>query len=387
MSNEQIRGDADTDLVEVVNIFDMRFFSVSVQHSTPCDVCQPPPPPPPANAIQMMMTAARDAAGKDLPGPIQDPKHGIDKLRNAILSYFEEKGCRFPRNAGPCATKLLSKLTDFLYYTDGQYRKLESVISRDKLVPPVFQERFSGFNCPEKSKYKKRTLDNLSESKLEGFTVQIRETIQGQPYLNSMPWAEVKVQILDLVIVIERYCLRLRNQRVRSKIVRETPRSHLEIATNITVMKANKGKVHPMLTDLDKELRSKDLYVPVAVREFLPTHERRRVHDLIEELIHEGLTVKCVHKVVEVGGNKPSLHFVWRLGENDDDEGQLINRCSQVIRTIEAEAPVYERRITKRQFLESFGFIGNPVALRAIFRELTRDHAVSPGEPKPKRNG
>lgn len=57
--------------------------------------------------------------------------------------------------------------------------------------------------------------------------------------------------------------------------------------------------------------------VTVAVREFLPTH------------------------VVHVGGNKPSLHFIWKVGQNED-EGELIHRCWQVIRTIESESPVYE---------------------------------------------
>lgn len=113
----------------------------------------------------------------------------------------------------------------------------------------------------------------------------------------------------------------------------------------------------------------------MAVREFLPTHDRRRVHDIIEELIHEGLKEKCVHKVVHVGGNKPSLHFIWKVEQNED-EGELINRCCQVIRTIESEAPVYERRISKRYFMQSFGFIGNPVTLRAIFKELTGDQSA-----------
>ena len=53
-------------------------------------------------------------------------------------------------------------------------------------VRTVFKTRFSGFNCPEKHKHKKQTLSNLAEQKLEKYTIQIRELIQGQQYLNEM---------------------------------------------------------------------------------------------------------------------------------------------------------------------------------------------------------
>ena len=43
-----------------------------------------------------------------------------------------------------------------------------------------------------------------------------------------------------------------------------------------------------MLSDLDRELSNKDLYAPVAVRELVPSLDRCRVHELIDDLIHEG---------------------------------------------------------------------------------------------------
>ena len=121
-----------------------------------------------------------------------------------------------------------------LFYLDGQYSKIEAVISMEKLVPHVFKQKFSGFNCPQQSKHRKRTLNNLSEKKLEGYALQMHEIMQGERYLNVMPWAEVKNQIVDLVVVIEQYCLHLRNQRTRSKLASKTPCSRLEIETNVT---------------------------------------------------------------------------------------------------------------------------------------------------------
>ena len=374
-STETIQGNTETNVIEAVNIFGMRFFSLTVQHTTPCHKCLPPPVQQPQNAFNVMMAAARDAAENDIPAPVDDPKTNMDRLRNKVLSYFEEKGCRFPKNSGKGASSFVSRLCDILFYVDGQYSKVEAVISREKLIPAIFKQKFTGFNCPQQSKHKKRTLSNLSEKKLESYAVQMREIMQGQRYLDLMPWTAIKMQIVDLVVVIEQYCLRLRNQRLRTKIAQETPKSRLEIEANVTVIKSKSCPVDYMLSDLDKEVSDKDFYVPVAVREFLPTFNRRRVHELINELIRGGLRVKSVHYVHHIGGNKPSLHFIWKVGENDL-EGELINKCNQVIRSIESEIPVYERRITKKQFMYAFGFIGNPVALRAIFKELTGDQSA-----------
>ena len=82
----------------------------------------------------------------------------------------------------------------------------------------------------------------------------------------------------------------------------------------------------------------------------------------------------CVHDVHHVSGNKQSLHFIWAVG--DQEEGEMINRCNQVIRKVESEVPVYERRVTKKKFMQSFGFVGESVALRSIFKELTGDKSL-----------
>lgn len=173
---------------------------------------------PPLNAFNVLMASVRDAIGKDIPKPVHDPKSNMDRLRNKVLSHFEEKGCIFPKNSGKGACSFVSRLCDMLYYIDGQYSKIEAVILKEKMVPPVFKEKLSGYNRPELSKHKKRMFGNLSEAKLESYTVQMREIMQGQHYFDLLPWAEVKIQIVDLVVVIEQYCLRLRNQRMRSKV-------------------------------------------------------------------------------------------------------------------------------------------------------------------------
>jgi hypothetical protein len=67
-----------------------------------------------------------------------------------------------------------------------------------------------------------------------------------------------------------------------------------------------------------------------------------------------------------VGGSKQALHFVWKTREAEL-EGAIIDRCLQVIKQIETEILVYDRRKTKKQFMQSFGFVAKPVTLRTIF--------------------
>lgn len=94
---------------------------------------------------------------------------------------------------------------------------------------------------------------------MENYAVKMREIMSEQHFLCVPPWTSVVTQILDLVVVIEQYCLRLRNQRMRNNVAKHTPRSKLEIETNVTVIKAHKtGFVHNMLTELNKELLNKE---------------------------------------------------------------------------------------------------------------------------------
>ena len=274
-STETINEDVETDLIKVVIIYGMHFFLIVVQHLEMCTTCHPPPPQPPPNAFNILMASAKAALGKDLPEAVVHPKNNMERLRNRVLLDFEESFCNFPRDAGKGTCTFVSRLCDLLYYIDGQLSKIEAVTSSERSIHPVFKQKFSGFNCPEQSKHRKRALNNLSEKKLESLAIQM------QSYLHVMPWAEIKIQIVDPVTDIEQYCLCLRNQRMKSKLAQETPRSKLEVDCNVTIVKSNASIVNHMLSNLNAKLKIREFYVPVPVREFLPSFDRRRVHKLM----------------------------------------------------------------------------------------------------------
>ena len=175
----------------------------------------------------------------------------------------------------------------------------------------------------------------------------MQEIIQCLAFLDQAPWNEFTLQIHQLISLIEGYCCHLRSQAKRVSRSENTPRTPLELKTNVTVLKVNKGSVHSSLAGLNNQLSNSGLYNPISVREFLPNGcSRQQVYSIVEILKERGLSSRAVHYVYHTGGPKASLHFVWMV-EDGISEGDLLNKCLNIIRNIEQDAPLYERKITK----------------------------------------
>ena len=189
---------------------------------------------------------------------------------------------------------------------------------------------------------------------------------------SKSPWDEISIQIHQLISLIEGYCSHLRSKAKKVAKSENSPRQPLEVKANVTVLTINKESVHSILADLDKQLSVAESFVPLSVQEFLqPGCSRQQVYNIIQVLKASGMSSRAVHYVYHTGGPKQSLHFVWKI-DDQVSEGDLLNKCLNIIRKIEEDAPLYERKITKKEFKHVFGFVTNPVALRAIFRDLTK---------------
>ena len=271
---EEIKGDPAQDIVSKVKVFGMCYFSLYTKHDEACltckvlqneDECNTP-----LNAFQVMMAAAANEVGKNVPKQIESPKNGLDQLFNCILSHLSSSGCIFPKNVGPAGGTFVDTLTKLVWHLDGQYQKIEQEIPSSQKVPVIFKRKFSGYNLPEKSKHRKRVIRNLSCQKMEGLCIRTKELIQCLPFLDDAPINEFTVQIQQLVSLVEVYCTYLRSQAKRVATSENTPRTPLELRTNVTVLKINKGPVNKVLADLDDKLSNSEFYIPVPVREFLP---------------------------------------------------------------------------------------------------------------------
>ena len=363
---EEIKGDPVQDIVNKVKVFGMHYFSLYTKHDEGCLTCEVAQNEnernAPLDAFQVMMAAAANEVGKNIPKQIENPQNGLDQLFNCILSHLLSSGCIFPKNVGPAGGTFVNTLTKLLWHLDGQYQKIEQEVPSSQKVPAIFKRKFSGYNLPEKSKHRKREIRNLSCQKMEGLCIRTKELIQCLPFLDDAPINEFTVQIQQLVSLVEIYCTYLRGQAKRVARSENAPRTPLELRTNVTVLKINKGSVNKTLAELNNKLSNSEFYTPVSVREFLPPgRPRQQMYNIIQILKDCGLSTRAVHYAYHVGGPKASLHFVWKIKDGDSD-GDRLKKCVNIIRKIEEDAPIYEKKIQ-----EQFWFCGQSCSASGYF--------------------
>lgn len=377
--NENVKGGPNSDLIEKVKKFSMLYFSIYIKHETNCHLCLPAVAPViNRSAFELLMNSAKRQENSNIPALIQAPASKKEELRNAIFTLLVTKECNFPKGIGSVGNSFLDKLTNIFWYIDGHAKTMarESVSK----LPTVFS-KLNGYNCPELSKHRKRSIGNLSEEKLSTLIRELKEVLQCMNFVaDSNPWSQMRIDVLILAQILDDYCSYLRNKNTLVKKIQLTPRSTFEQKTNVQVLPVCKksSDLYYKLVKLDIELQKSVHYEPISVKEYLPEGlDRKQLYYLIDNiLLRSGLTEKSVHYVYNTGGPKPSLHFIWKTAFNDS-ETNLIQNSLNVIRYIEENVPIYERRITKREFKAAYGFVGPTCALRSIFRNLTGDQSAA----------
>ena len=197
------------------------------------------------------------------------------------------------------ATSFVDKLADLLWYLNGQYPKIENELPLQLKFPKDFGKRFSGFNQPELTKHRKRKLENLSEQRLSKLSIDVRDVIQALPCMDRMPWARIKIELHQMLEVVEAFILKRKVQSKRvllSQLKVPIIESRLERETKVKELPVKKGgSISAMLMSLDNQMKQSDNYQPIQVRQFLkPGLDRKRIYDIIDLLRTDGLSVKCV---------------------------------------------------------------------------------------------
>ena len=366
-THKGIKASTDDDIFEAFESFGTNLVSLFLKHSSTCQ-CEKPV----QNALSLMMTNARADAGKDRPSLIENPKDNKQKLYNVFLTYCAENNYVFPSNKGKLPNKLILAATELMFYIDGHYKSMKEHTHTH--YPNILSSHFSGYNTPEKHGHRKRQLANLSENSLSSKLAVLREILLASDYLNQFPLANLKLLLNQLVEFCESYCQYLKRQQKRMKLVHETPRekTDLEKQTDVHLCKVTtQATKHAEIAKIEEKLNTLEPFKPVAVREIItPGLERRRVHDIIDMIKTTGLNKKSVLYVHHVGGNKQNLNMLWRL-DDTNDMGDLIKRCTSTIQDVKASVPTYERRVTKRAFIEAYGKYACKTVLRSMFANLT----------------
>lgn len=119
----------------------------------------------------------------DLPSTVR-VKNGKDKLYNEILGWLsgKELSWRDPTKHGKPFVQDLCKV---LWYLDGHHQVFAS---RSCPIPALFSQ-FVGFNRPELSKHRKRSMSNLSRDKIDEFSTMLQDYSMSS-WMQQEEWAK-----------------------------------------------------------------------------------------------------------------------------------------------------------------------------------------------------
>ena len=106
---------------------------------------------------------ARLMGQSSLPSLVAEPKNKKDVLRNDVIAQLSELGLKWRGNdVSSAGETLVRSLTNCLWNIDGQHE----VFSRRSVEIPECFRWYTGYNKPELSKHRKRTLENMSSFSL-----------------------------------------------------------------------------------------------------------------------------------------------------------------------------------------------------------------------------
>jgi len=121
------------------------------------------------NAVDVMRQAQCALAQPKLPSKVNE-KNNKDKLFNALIDYLEEHGLFWRADeVDSFGTNFVKSLCDVLWYIDNHHNTFSD---RSCPIPRCFVS-FQGFNIPERSKHRKRSLTNLSADILEALASKL----------------------------------------------------------------------------------------------------------------------------------------------------------------------------------------------------------------------
>lgn len=319
-----------------------------------------------SDAFTIMMATQR--SNKHLPAQLEEQTKKIT-LRNDILKWLgnNELGwslddCNYQGEA------FVTSLGDTLWELDGHYNSLKD---RGYPIPTLF-EHFQGYNKPEISKHRKRTLQNLDCNKLQALSQRLFQ-LCGSSYLKRQDWKAVHEGVLRLADNLRKYCSYLEKKSAESKEAHanKIPRTDVDewkIYSNSIIkptMKARYNTLHEAL------LHAKP-YDPIFVNEYAPSDRRRR-NEYVDQFVSPCKVVRYSYT-----GSRFHLHFMWKANL-DDSESDLMQKNDTIKETLRKQFPVYHSRSMRKEFIQHFGrFTGIKSAiLREAYRQLTGDRSAA----------
>ena len=404
-SKEKVDGvDLDLPVVPVVESFG-RFVKYAVRVNEEEDI-----PTATRNAFEVLMASqqALQSIGKDLPDSIPE-KNKRDRLYNDILQLMQSKQLKLRHDEiQSFGARLVRALRDTLWHVDGHHKAFSQ---RSTSLPTAF-ESFSGYNCPQKTKHRKRELRNLSGDFLHdqaselGFYcihsytlhdwwalfyscsltcthIQAREllTLLQANLWEREGWRDFKQDVASLAQSLTGYVEYLTKKNKSMKLHHASPAPVRELSTHLRLnyISPSTSTLTPTsLNAIEESLYSQSNFEYIAITDMLPSDPLKKLRT-VETMTTCGLRFPCILLVYSPGSNLGNLHFLWKV-PSGADVASSFEQSQSVIERIRSQIPHYHTRAMRSAMYEKFGRISpatKPSALRYFYRELTGDQAAA----------
>ena len=206
-----------------------------------------------------------ESTTRGLPSHIAKEKNRKDQLYNAIIDLFRERGLGWqkPETYGK---QFIRHLTNLFWYIDGHHEVLAS-----RACPiPVYFSTFVGYNRPELSKHRKRSISNLSRDVLLEHATVLHDYAMSS-WIQQPEWEAFKTGYLQLIEAISAYAsyLAIRNKSMKRHHSSPEPAVSFADSCNIRhIMKSS--SVSPLLSEIDSVVTDSILYQRICVSEYTP---------------------------------------------------------------------------------------------------------------------
>ena len=321
------------------------------------------------NAFEILMRSSRQQASPALPHLIENPRTKKQKLFNDFVNFLAEKGLRWRGDeVQTTGTACVRAIVEALWAIDGHHSVFES---RNVIIPQAFHV-FSGYNLPELSKHRKRSVENLSSTQLRMCADALFGCLQAG-FWEQSAWKHFKPDVEGLANGLSKYSEYLASQSQAMKRVHSSVKPVRQIGENLHISVLPRCLVvAPQLQLLQCALEEKDLYEYVVLETLCPSEPRKK-YEYLQVLNSSGLTMNVTMMTYSHGNNIGNVHFLWKSVSPGFDD---ISNSQHVIEKAKEEIPVFHTRAMRRALFEKFGRVAptiKPAILRALYRELTND--------------
>ena len=267
------------------------------------------------NALQVLMCSARLLQAPSLPNRISEVTNRKHKLYSDIITYLEERQLMWKKEEVTGVGETLVKtLVDTMWYIDGHHHVLKN---RSNKIPESL-EQFTGYNVPEVSKHRKRTLQNLSECTLRQLSNRLFTCLQATHWERS-GWESLKSVIQALATSISDYAAYLREQNKKMKHLQSLPQPVRSIADNLVLQFLPQCEtMAAVLIELDSCLQEKNDFEYIVVEDVCPLDPHHK-YEYLQALKSSGLAMHAVILTYTHGNSIGNSHFVWKIPEQSPD--------------------------------------------------------------------